>query len=351
MKKAFFLIVTTFMLTSCEAIFEAATGAQQYTIGNAYEVLLVCDNEVWESDLGQELRLTLRSGIPGLPQYEDAFVVTRISPDEFTGVKKQFRNIVYVKIDRDYYTAPALRFKRDVNASSQIIMTIQAPTIESCAAYVKENSQTIIDFLNGVEMERQKKILENNYNMEANSLTEKMFGSSIKIPLDIQGKKVGTDFIWFSDMNSTNPDIKSFAIYSYPYNGPEDFSMDNFIHMRDSMMKANVQGSDNEYVTTDRTSVTLEDQGYNERYVQVARGLWRMQNALEPWGGPFVSHSVVDEVNNRVIVVETFIFAPGKRKGDIIRKLETSLHTLELPVDKILKSTPGAKDAVIEAKK
>lgn len=351
MKKLFFLILTTLMFTSCEAIFEAATGAERASIGNAYEVLVVCDDNIWESELGVALQKTLRSGIPGLPQHEDAFKVTRVSNNDFTGVKPRFRNIIHVKIDNNTYTAPAFRYKKDVDAVSQLVMTIQAPTIESGAEYVTENMQTIIDFLNDGEKERRLKIIKESYNSNANNLAEEMFGCSFKIPMDIQGTKTGKDFIWLSDMNSTNPDILNFAMYSYPYEGPESFTKENFIHMRDSMMKANIQGGgNNEYVETAKNSVTVEDSGYNDRYVQIARGLWNMKNALEPWGGPFVSHSVVDEINQRVIVVEAFMFS-SKRMGDTMRQLEASLYTLELPYDKLMKQIESPEGVTIDGSK
>ena len=54
-------------------------------------------------------------------------------------------------------------------------------------------------------------------------------------------------------------------------------------------------------------------------------------------------------MNNRVIVVEAFLFS-SKKNGILMRDLEASLYTLELPVDKYLKkmSTPDA--VVIEGK-
>ena len=65
------------------------------------------------------------------------------------------------------------------------------------------------------------------------------------------------------------------------------------------------------------------------RYVMEARGFWEMKNDM--MGGPFVSHSSVDTVNNRVIVVEGFVYAPEKMKRTMIRRLEAALYTLRLP--------------------
>ena len=52
-------------------------------------------------------------------------------------------------------------------------------------------------------------------------------------------------------------------------------------------------------------------------------------------GGPFVSHSSVDTVNNRIIVVEGFVYAPEKMKRTMIRRLEAALYTLRLPKEKV----------------
>ena len=74
-----------------------------------------------------------------------------------------------------------------------------------------------------------------------------------------------------------------------------------------------------------------------------ARGLWQMHN--DAMGGPFVSHSRVDTINNRVIVVEGFVYAPEKMKRTMIRRLEAALYTLKLP------SAEDAKEGEEEEKK
>ena len=41
-------------------------------------------------------------------------------------------------------------------------------------------------------------------------------------------------------------------------------------------------------------------------------------------GGPFVSHARLDEKNNRVVVVEGFVFAPETDKRNFIRRIESA---------------------------
>lgn len=59
------------------------------------------------------------------------------------------------------------------------------------------------------------------------------------------------------------------------------------------------------------------------------RGLWKMVGDM--MGGPFVSHVRLDEKNNRVVVVEGFVFAPETDKRNFIRRIEAALYTLRLP--------------------
>ena len=139
----------------------------------------------------------------------------------------------------------------------------------------------------------------------------------------------------------------NFVVYSYPYNGAQDFTMENYLHMRDSVMKKNIPGGkEGQYMTTEHEFVSMKETEFRERYMQEVRGLWAMENDM--MGGPFVSHSVVDEVNNRVIVVEAFIFAPNRKKGDLMRKLESSLFSLRLPADKAIVNSVHIPELIVE---
>ena len=73
-------------------------------------------------------------------------------------------------------------------------------------------------------------------------------------------------------------------------------------------------------------------------YAFEARGLWEMRN--DAMGGPFVSHARVDRTNGRIVVVEGFVYNPGKLKRDQIRKLNAALYTLKLPQEKEVGELP-----------
>ena len=323
------------MLASCKEV-------KRQPVGSPYEVLVVCDEAFWDSDAGKALTKALRIAVPGLPQKEASLKIIKTKEGKLNSTNEAYRNIILVDIGSNH-SKSELRFEKDVYASPQVVMAIYSPSEKEFAQYVSRNAQVIVDFFSLKERERQISSLYRKSNRHASSLIKKKFDCDMKIPSDIAGYKQGRNFLWFSDYNNPSKvEMLSFAVYSYPYNGPEDFSKENFIHMRDSMMMENIQGGEpGQFIKTDAESVTFSEEGYDGKYMSIARGLWYMENDI--MGGPFVSHSIVDEVHNRMVVVEAFVYAPNKLKRNFMRKLEASLYTLELPKEQEEASAQQAK--------
>ena len=197
-------------------------------------------------------------------------------------------------------------------------------------------------------MNRQIDNLKQRHNVQARQTVKELFDCDLMIPVEMSGEKRGKDFVWLSDFNSVNPEILSFVMYSYPYTSVDNFSLENYIQKRDSVMKKNMPGGKpGQYIQTEKEYIDITETSYKDRYLQITRGLWYMEGDM--MGGPFVSHSVVDEKNNRVIVVEAFVYAAGQKKGKFIRKLEASLYTLKLPADKMIENSIHIPQIVIEA--
>lgn len=343
MKKLILLVLIIISVTGCRNV-------SKQSIGNPYEVLVVCDDDIWEAPAGRALLYALDTDIPGLPQSERSFRISRVTESHFRGSSKAFRNIIFVDINGDRYTQSSFKFTRDVFAKPQIYMGIQSPSLQEFEKFVTENTQVIVDFLTRVEIERQMKILEGSHNEKAMKIVKEVFGCELMIPAYLNGHMEGEDFVWLSDFNDPKAEIQSFMVYSYPYTSVDNFSKENYIHMRDSVMKRNIRAKRmDQYIKTVDWSVDITEGAYRDRYIQVVRGLWEMENDI--MGGPFVSHSAVDEINNRVIVVEAFLYAPNRKKGSLMRKLEASLFTLKLPADKFIEESNRLEEFSIEEKK
>ncbi|MDR0893375.1 MAG: DUF4837 family protein [Mediterranea sp.] len=300
--------------------------------GRAYELLVVVDHDLWERPAGRALHDVLDSDVPGLPQSEPAFSIMYTSPKNYDSVLKLIRNIIIVDI-QDIYTKVTLKYVRNEYASPQMVLTIQAPNEAEFMKYVTDNKQAIVGFFTKAEMNRQIDLLKDEHSTMISAKVDSIFGCDIWLPGELASYKVGKDFFWAS--NNTEPVNLNFVMYSYPYRDEDTFTTPYFIHKRDSVMAANIPGErPGTYMSTDSLLTDTRAITVNKDYAMEARGLWKMKGDF--MGGPYVSHSRVDQKNQRVITVEVFVYSPSKSKANNIRRMEASLYTLKLPGERPL---------------
>ena len=309
--------------------------------GRPYEVLVVIDDQLWEQPAGRALFNVLDTDVPGLPQPERSFRISQTDPKRFNQVLNIFRNIIIVDIDATQYTLTRMKFARNVYSHPQIVLTFHSPSEEDFAAYVKKNAQSIIDFLVKTEMNRLILDLEKKHSEVVEKLADEIFDCRFWAPAEIKSYKKGESFFWAS--SNTASGLVNICMYAYDYEGPQTFNKQYVLAKRDSVMKVNIPGTEpGMYMATDTLCTTVKHATVRGAYAMVTRGLWYMEN--DAMGGPFVSHSRVDTVNNRVVVAEGFVYAPEKMKRGLIRRLEGSLYTLALPSEQ--KQTIEAQEQI-----
>lgn len=295
--------------------------------GKPYEVLVVVDDEFW-TPRDSALYEVLDTDVPALPQPERSFRISRIPTSRYDGYMKAFRNIIIVDV-KNIYTQTKLKYGKDIFSSPQMIMTIQTPSREDFNAYMEKNGQVIVDFFTKAEMSREIANLKSNHNKLVAEKVKEVFGYHIAMPLELKSFKTGENFLWASsELNDLN-----FVMYSFPYTSETYFTREKFVETRDSVLKANLPGaSEGMYMQTQLPElVQVSNTAIKGEYVFEARGLWEMKN--DNMGGPFVAHARVDREKGRVVVVEGFVYRPGKLKRDLIRKLHAALYTLVFPQD------------------
>ena len=131
---------------------------------------------------------------------------------------------------------------------------------------------------------------------------------------------------------------RDIVVYSYPYTDENTFTLAYLNDKRDAVLSrvvsASVEGS---YMGTEykvmppqMRNITVQE---DEQATEV-RGLWKIMNG-EAMGGPYVSHTRLDQVNGRIVTAETFLYAAGQKKRTALRQAEAILYTLSLPQDSI----------------
>lgn len=331
-----FVLFSVLVLTGCGSkgkglnLLPMATGA-------ANEVLVVMNPSMLNGAVGSEVKSILTSDVPGLPQSEPNFKVSTVATNHFDKILKPVRNIFIVETG-DIYTQPKFSFARNVWADGQMILYLKAPDAKSLEEFLPANAQVIIDFFVNSEVNRVVKVLRDSYNHDASDQLAKQLGVEMKIPVELSQINKKKDFFWVS--NNQNQGRMDIVVYSVPYRDKDAFTPEKILARRDSVMKANLPGgAPGSYMTTQHfLEPAFRTMSVGGKYVGEMRGLWEMTGDV--MGGPFVSHTRLDEANQRIITVEAFVYAPEKKKRNMMRKLEAALYTLQLPQDNVLPEVP-----------
>lgn len=297
--------------------------------GFAYEVVVVMNQNDWKGVAGEAVKAELELNVPGLPQPEPSLKITYVQPKDFNGLLKYVRNILIVKIDPSLYTKVSLSYENNPWAKNQVAVTMTAPSPEDVVKYIHENPKQLVDFFVKVEMNRAMSQLEKSYSSVVMDHLKKNFDVELNVPANMTYYRDTTDFFWAS--NNANTGRTDLIVYTFPYTDPQTFTLDYLVNKRDSVLRENLPGAfPNSYMATEtRGGLNYQPITINGKYAGELRGLWKMVGDM--MGGPFVSHIRLDEKNNRIVVVEGFVYAPETNKRNFIRRIEAALYTLRLP--------------------
>ena len=325
---------TKLLLVFSVLLFMVGCGQTTYTLpsvsGSKFEVLVVIDNQVWNAEAGQKLSDILKTEMVAMPQSEASMRVSQCNAETFTDFLKPSRNIVLVNID-EKYTSPKIIFTRNVWAQPQSVVRINAPSESALLTAINQQGTKVLDFFIRTKRERQIDFNSRYSNQRIKTEIENQFGILIDIPQEINKSTSAKDFLWLTnDHPNTRQDI---VIYSYPYTDKNTFTKAFLVAMRDSVMKANLPGElEGSYMGTELKyhDPVFKEVWVNGGYAAEIRGLWRMMNGAA-MGGPYISHTRLDEINQRVITIEGFVFAPAVAKRNLIRQLEAVVYSAKLP--------------------
>ena len=310
----------------CDA-FRKASSAGASATGNPYEVIVVCAQPEWQSELGDTLQAVLRQPVSELTTYEPMFDVLRILPDNFGSLVERHRNIITVQVDASI-AEPSITVRYDVTAKPQVFISIKGPDDKSVADYVSENRDNLVRVLEKAERDRSIDYGKRFASEQTEVLLREKFGVQMYVPDNFQVRTQSDDMVWISQEYPAAS--QGFFIYKYPAKGnEEDFRIENIVEERNEVLKENVPGMfENTYMTTsDVTMPSLEFIKYKGREFAQVRGYWEVHN--DYMGGPFISHTFYSRDGKELIVMEGFVYAPRYDKRHYMREVESILYSFE----------------------
>ena len=321
------LLAVMFTLVACEEKKEGIKLPESK--GQPSELLVVAPPKMLSGEYLDSLNTVVNSDAPGLGSTERIFRTMTIGSKGYEKIYKLMHSQLFIEID-PAQKEPVMGMLHDVYASPQLQVKVTGNSEKTVVQFLCENRERIQRLFLDFQLDRYAKFLQTKYSKKTSDELARL-GYDVRVPSDIASAKTGKDFLWASSNRGGDKDI-NFVFYTYPWNGEDIADTALFVSKRDSVMKANIPGSQpNQWMATARgeTQTPVLWPAFRkiaDKQQYEVRGLWEMKNGF--MGGPFVSLVSVDSVNRRVVVAESFVFSPNSSKRDLLRSVEAGLRTL-----------------------
>lgn len=338
------------VLASCDEKALSDEGYLPVSNGMADEVIIVGDPEMWKAGFEDAFKEEFYTPYPVLPQDEPTVRFSFVPFDQFSRLFERHRNIIFLadlssnsgvsefvsNSLGEEYTAKALNdpdffyaLKRDMWAKPQIILYVFGNDQKQLMANIKMNGYKLTDQILTNDLKNKylagQRLSERNYEIEKQLKSE--LNINMEIPLDHFVAASDSSMMW---IRKETEDLSQGLFIKV-------VSLDSFINqpfagvaLRDSMGKIVETENEGAYMVSD-TILPFYVRSVNLNGYEAidTRGLWRMNKDFK--GGPFVNYLILDEVNNRVIMLDGWVYAPKLKKKPQMRAVEAILSTFSIP--------------------
>jgi len=294
--------------------------------GSAGEVLIVMDNARWRDKPGLILKEMLEQEFPALPQPEPLFDVLQISPGAFDDIFKRHRSIIIVDVGSEN-TNSGIRFMENLWARPQLVIRINAENSETLAKLLSTSTEKILLNLQSYDRKRLIDVFKSSKDVSIKNILNK-FHIDLAVPRGYR-TDINTDEFVMLSIESPRTSQAIF-VYRNSYSGNSDLAAEKLIEQRNEMLKKYTRGSQiGSYMTTSPMFPPIVyDLVKNGKQVVELRGWWELNKGF--MGGPFMSHTIVDESRNQTVTVEAYAYNPQDKKRNLMRHLEAIVYSAEV---------------------
>lgn len=312
------------VITSCDT----ENSTKPSSKGSPSEIIVVVEDNLWQTSLADTVKGYFASDRPGLPQPEPLYKLVQIDLEEFDNLFETHRNVFTMAIDSSLKDAK-YETAYNVWAVPQRVVKITAPTIELLKSSFAEHSREIFNLFENAEIERIQKSFSKSLNIKASEAIGKKFNLDMDIPGDYYIAKNENNFIWLR--REANTMSQGLLIYSYPYTDTLAFSQKKIVSVRNQYTSVYVPGpSDSSFmIVADQFVKPVSRMLTIKKELAVeTRGLWEVEKDF--MGGPFINYTFVDSKNNMVISLDGYVYAPNQDKANLLRQIQAILLSFEL---------------------
>ena len=247
----FSFLILIFFLFSCGDKYK---NSGLHVTGKVGEILVVCDQAIWNSEIKAHLDSQLTQFI--MPYFPDVttFELIHRKTQNFDGAIRRHRNILFLEIDSDLKEKfGVIQSRKDVWANRQLVINIKAKDYNQLLELCKEGMQAVHSQFDEIEWKRIMYNFQSQENRFIQSKINKNFGINLALPdastivtsrpnfyrLELPTASRPIEFVGTGkqDIGSV---LTGIMIYQYDFIDSSQFLLDNLLKARDTMLRYNV---------------------------------------------------------------------------------------------------------------
>lgn len=294
--------------------------------GQINSIAIVMDTQLWKSAVGDTLRNYFAQPLEGIPgAQEPLFFLHQIPPSIFSDNTRNSRNILIIDTD----SKNRIDMRDTLFAKPQKVAYIIGQTTDDIISQIQQFAPQMISVFKENEVQENHSRFRKSLNTSIENISKKL-KINILLPSLYELVKEENNFFWIERRfkgGTANLIIYEMPLKDFPTE--EVARTEELTKMRDSIGKRYIPGREEGMymITSQAFAPSMYDIAIKNRPTIESRGLWEMKNFL--LGGPFVNYMIEDKANNRYIVMEGFISAPGVSKRDYLFELESIIKSVQ----------------------
>lgn len=329
-------IFTLFILFSCNNEEENDSNFSYLpdAVGGYSTINIIADQNLWDYGLKKYVEPIFTKEIEGLLNKEPEFDIQTIRSKAFNRLFQRQRFILMF-VSSNKINSEVVTVKKDVYAKGQIIVQVSGKSEKDAIKVFNQKKAQIFTLLDNHRTSIIQQLAKSKNNKSLEKQLSNSQGINLVIPQSYTLALDTTNFFYVTKkakikcekFNHGNCYIQTgIFTYFFDYSSQDIFTPNKFIAMRDSITKLYIEGSSQNdslrsYMKVYKElPISSENINLNGKYGYEVKGWWDLQNGT--MGGPFVSVAYVDELRNRVIVSDAFVFGPNFNKRRFIKELE-----------------------------
>ena len=345
-------LIVIILMTGCSEDIQRSLKPVPNAFGSLNQLVVIADQDLWESEVGDTFRYYYSAAYPILPQPEPFYDLKHFTPSDLINnpMRKELRNYLFLA-DVSNASSPTTRLiiedigeekirrakdeskyntsvGRDKWAKGQLLIYQFGFSPNELTNNVKKNFPAISKKIKDADRPKiDATVYLDGENQILQEKLDEALGVKLKIPKDYFMASDDPEMVW---MRKETKELSSNIILTkLKYTNQSQLSKEGLKEIRNEIGKKISSEIPDTYMRINDIDLPMltNTTTMNNYYALEARGIWEIVN--DYMGGAFISYLIHNPNSDELLFVDGFVHAPGKEKRDFMQQLEHIISTVD----------------------